>query len=91
MTDLAISDFTAGEHYQVVVGGAEVTLRLERVDPLPGAVREAGGFRLEFLGPAEPMLTQATYALRGAGDSRDIFIVPIGRDPAGIRYEAIFN
>ena len=91
MTDLTVSDFAAGEHYRTAVNGAEVTLRLERVDPLPNAVREAGGFRLEFLGPAEPMLTQATYSLRGDHEPREIFIVPISRDSAGIRYEAIFN
>ena len=91
MPDLTLSDFAAGEQYRTVVEGIEVSLRLERVDPLPGAVREAGGFRLEFLGPAEPFLTQATYSLRGDGESRDIFIVPIGRDSAGVRYEAIFN
>jgi len=50
-------------------------------------------FRSGLLGPEKNMyLTQGTYKL-GQEDlgSLDIFLVPIGPDKAGMRYEAIFN
>ena len=48
-------------------------------------------FSLVFLGPGEPLLPQATYALRHAVlGVLEIFLVPIARDADGVRYEAIF-
>ena len=91
MTDLTVSDFTAGEDYRVSSDGEEVVLRLDQVQALPRAVREAGGFRLEFVGPLAPYLPQATYGLVRDGARRDIFLVPVAREADGIRYEAIFN
>lgn len=91
MTDLKVSDFAAGEDYGVETAEGEVVLRLDQVQALPQAVREAGGFRLEFVGPLAPFLPQATYPLTRDGERRDIFLVPVARDAAGIRYEAIFN
>ena len=91
MSHLTIADFAAGEDYRVDAADGLV-LRLERVQPLPQAARDGGGFRLEFVGPEAPLLAQATYALRRGGEEvREIFLVPIARDAAGIRYEAIFN
>ena len=53
--------------------------------------RGEDAFGLRFRGPAEPLLEQATYRLeREDGDALEIFIVPIGRDEAGVVYEAIF-
>lgn len=49
-------------------------------------------FSLLFLGPGEPLLPQATYALRHAGlGVLEIFLVPIARAADGVRYEAIFT
>jgi hypothetical protein len=49
-------------------------------------------FRLEFTGPAEPQLPQAIYRLEHATlGALEIFIVPVGRDAASTRYEAIFT
>jgi hypothetical protein len=91
MGDLAVSDFSEGQDYDVAVGGDIVKLVLAQVQPLAQAMRAAGGFRLEFLGPADPILPQAIYVFEGHGEPKEIFIVPIARDTDGTRYEAIFN
>jgi hypothetical protein len=54
-------------------------------------MREGGAFRLEWRGPAEPVLDQAIYRFRRGEQSFDMFIVPVGRDAQGTLYEAIFN
>ena len=91
MPDLRVSDFAPGQEYGVAAGGQGVTLRVDKVQELPQAVREAGGFRLELIGPEAPMLPQATYALERDGEIREIFLVPVARSGTGTRYEAIFN
>lgn len=49
-------------------------------------------FSLIFRGPAQPLLPQRIYRFDfGEAGSSDIFIVPIGSDAAGMRYEAVFN
>ena len=49
-------------------------------------------FSLIFRGPAQPPLPQRIYRFDfGEVGSSDIFIVPIGADAAGMRYEAVFN
>lgn len=50
-------------------------------------------FSLQFLGPAEPYLPQATYAMSNdaIGGPHSIFIVPVSRDAQGYRYEAVFT
>ena len=58
--------------------------------PHPSAVRAP--FSLVFEGPAQPLLPQATYGLAHPTlGPLDIFLVPVARSPAGIRYEAVFN
>jgi hypothetical protein len=61
--------------------------------------RRAGGnggrrepFSLIFTGPRDVALSQGIHPLRHAElGSLDIFLVPIGIDAAGRRYEAIFT
>jgi len=49
-------------------------------------------FSLTFLGPAQPPLPQRIYTFDfGELGCSDIFIVPIGPDATGMRYEAVFN
>ena len=49
-------------------------------------------FSLIFRGPAGPLLPQRIYTFDfGELGCSDIFIVPIGPDAAGMRYEAVFN
>ncbi len=58
----------------------------------PGAIRAP--FSLLFEGPAQPLLPQAIYGLAHAtlgAAPLDIFLVPVARSAAGMRYEAVFN
>jgi uncharacterized protein DUF6916 len=49
-------------------------------------------FSLIFRGPRAPVLSQRTYALEHPHmGAMDLFIVPIGPDRDGMRYEAIFT
>jgi Domain of unknown function (DUF6916) len=49
-------------------------------------------FSVVFLGPREPVLPQRIYRLEHDElGTLDLFLVPIARDAAGVRYEAVFN
>ncbi len=49
-------------------------------------------FSAVFRGPAEPQLAQGIYTLDNETLGRlEIFLVPIGPDDEGMRYEAVFN
>lgn len=90
---LALDHFTGavGAAFSVAAGDGQFELTLDSASELPEPGPATGSFRLEFRGPVQPVLPQATYAFRRAADSFDIFIVPIGQDAAGTRYEAIFT
>lgn len=93
MAGPSLADFAGhvGETYEVTGDdGAVVPLRLDSATALPASFREEGGFRLEWVGPGDPLLPQATYAFGRGGESVYIFIVPFARDSGGCRYEAIF-
>lgn len=92
MRDLTLADFVPrlGTGFPISAGGESLVLKLQSAQELPSLGRRGGSFRLEFLGPLQPMLPQATYAFKMDDDSVEIFIVPIGQDPRGTRYEAIF-
>lgn len=93
---------SVGSAYELDLGehGA-LTLTLLSVvgfgDPPAGGEGPAGSVRLqpfsmEFRGPHEPQLGQATYGLVHAElGSLAVFLVPIARDPEGMRYQAIFG
>jgi hypothetical protein len=90
MTVLGPSDFATGAVYTVSAGERDLSLALDRVQPLSDSGREGGSFRLEFVGPGEPVLPQATYRFSNGEMEHDIFIVPVARDEGGVRYEAVF-
>jgi hypothetical protein len=49
-------------------------------------------FSVVFLGPPDPLLPQRIYRFEHEQlGFFEIFIVPVGRDQAGARYEAIFT
>jgi len=94
MAGLRLEDFAhlIGETWDIDAGdGRSVPLRLDVAEALPRAVRPEGGFRLEWVGPAEPLLPQANYRFTRDGGACEMFIVPVAREAAGLRYEAIFN
>lgn len=97
LEDLAYSDFfeRVGEEFRVAAGEAVVTLVLSEVTDLarrenPGPRRQP--FSLVFRGPLRPLLAQRIWPLEHPALGRlEIFLVPIGPDATGMRYEAIFN
>lgn len=87
-----------GQPFEVgVPGAAPVAIRLAdaRESPEPGGRGPDGQprkqFSVIFRGPRDPVLPQATYAVRHdeLGDL-DLFLVPVGRDDDGTTYEAAF-
>ena len=67
----------------VDLGGHSVT-----ASPRPG---ERSPFSIVFRGPAEPMLAQRTHRIEHERlGAFELFLVPIGRDSSGMRYEAVF-
>lgn len=68
-----------------------VTLALIAVSGHPGPAGAIESYALLFRGPAQPVLEQRIHRLVHEGDELAIFLVPVGRDDRGIKYEAIFN
>ncbi len=89
---LSYADFSGrvGEDCVVEVGEHRVPLILERAEEVAGSQRESGGFRLEFVGPAEQMLAQGIFPFLFGDERFELFIVPLGHDRRGARYEAVF-
>lgn len=93
MRELALDEFTTreGESFALVMGDRTIPFNLAAVRTLPDSGRAGGAFILDWKGPYEPVLPQDIYTLRHGDDEFEMFIVPIGRDRAGTRYEAVFN
>ena len=95
--------FTAEEFRQHL--GSKFGVRLDTPRPVeleligvkdynPQANESAGmeRFSLFFQGPDDIMLNQGTFTLdHPAMGELMLFIVPIGREPQGFRYEVVFN
>jgi hypothetical protein len=93
MRDLAWDDFrdSVGAAYSVETPAGPLPFRLDVAAPLADSGRTGGAFRLELVGPVEPILPQAIYPFSGGGaEPFEIFMVPVARDDEGTRYEAIF-
>jgi hypothetical protein len=77
--------------------GSRLELTLVVVEALPSHPRgndrpKRKPFSLVFRGPFTPLLRQQIYALEQETLGEiSIFLVPIGPDEAGQRYEAVFN
>lgn len=71
-----------------------VDLTLVEAAPGPWQPPEGGktAFRLEFSGPPQPLLAQATYRMQHAQlGALHIFIVPIAQDESSATYEAVMS
>lgn len=94
---LTFGDFSGrvGEEFRLEGPSGAVPLTLVEVVNLAG--RENAGprrspFSLIFRGPAAPLVPQRTWPITHETLGRlEIFLVPIGPDASGMRYEAIFN
>jgi Domain of unknown function (DUF6916) len=88
-----LEDFSGGlgKTWEVEREEGAVPLRLGRAQALPRAMREEGGFRLEWTGPADRPLEQATYRFSRDGAVCEMFIVPVARNGDALVYEAIFS
>ncbi|HLL31454.1 MAG TPA: hypothetical protein VK403_10695 [Allosphingosinicella sp.] len=93
MRELRLDEFRGreGESFELLLGEETVPFTLTRVQALRDSGREAGAFTLDWRGPSEPVLPQAIYTLRQGEDRFEMFIVPLGQDRDGARYEAVFN
>lgn len=82
-----------GETFRLAAGGPDAGLVLIDATELaapPGPGRAP--FSIVFRGPPGAVLPQATYGLRhGALGAFELFLVPIGADAEGVRYEAVFT
>ena len=81
------------EPFQMRTKDSAIDVTLIAVDLLarqPSAKRQP--FSLVFRGPMAPVWPQSIYRLTrdGLGDL-DVFLVPIGPDEIGLRYEAVFT
>lgn len=90
--DMQFNHFSGrvGESFDVTAQGNRLSLTLDAAQDLPGSPRPGGAFRLEFLGPSDPVLGQGIFPFEIDEDRFEIFVVPIGRDMNGTRYEAVF-
>ena len=77
-----------GVHGTVEIELVEVECR-DNVAPEAASRRR---FSILFLGAPEPLLAQGIYRLRHAHlGVMELFLVPVGPDPKGMRYEAVFT
>ncbi len=95
--ELKIGDFfeRVGEGFRVPLADGAIEITLVEVTNLARADHAGprrAPFSLTFRGPLRPALVQRTWPLEHAALGRlEVFLVPIGPDPSGMRYEAIFN
>lgn len=97
---LTYDDFAGreGEPFAASVGGQTV-VPLVLVEATEGALPGGSGpegqqrrqFDLVFRGPAAPVHPQGTYLVTHADIGElELFLVPLGQDPDGVRYQAAF-
>lgn len=98
LESLTVSDFEPrlGQHFSIGTGGdgADLDAELVEVTPVGEAARPGGRrpFSLVFRGPPGGALPQRIYRVDHPElGPLDIFLVPIGADGDGVRYEAVFT
>jgi hypothetical protein len=83
-----------GSRFELEVApGEAVAFELVAADALaPSAATPRTPFVLTFRSGEPTVRPQRIYALTHPAMGRlEIFLVPVGRDPAGVRYEAVFS
>jgi hypothetical protein len=94
LSTLTADDFS--KHLNTVFtfhdGDREWPLTLLSVSTLPGRAGKRQPFSLVFIGVPGVVFSQRIYTLDHASLGRlPIFLVPIGADTGGTRYEAVFS
>jgi hypothetical protein len=83
------------ETFDILVGDAREPVTLVEATLLPQydyRGKERDSFSLVFHSSSQTVVPQAMYTIENASMGRtELFLVPIGRDPEGISYQAIFN
>ncbi len=97
LAEMTLGDFSAriGEAFRIALPDGPIELTLVEAEGI-GRKDHAGPrrapFSLVFRGPMKPALVQRTWPLEHvAFGVLDVFLVPIGPDASGMRYEAVFN
>lgn len=95
MPDVLTIDMFEGElntKFRMHYGDSQsAELQLISVNDVGSSERQKQ-FSLVFLAPYEAPISQAIYRVdHDKLGNLDLFLVPIGRDADGVRYEAIFN
>ena len=84
-----------GEPFRIHGGGSSpVDVVLVEVSEAAAPWREGrrAPFAIVFRGPLAPVLPQRIYTMDNADlGSFDLFLVPLGPDEQGMRYEAVFS
>ena len=91
---MELQEFARAAHqeFELSLGESAMTLTLVEVAPLPhgGGMRQP--FSLVFRATSPIVLPQKLYPLSNATIGKlSAFLVPIGRDGAGVLYQAVFN
>jgi hypothetical protein len=84
-----------GEAFDMDMGGATTPLTLVQVQPLTlhvGGPQRRAPFSLIFRSQSQIVFPQKTYRLTNATvGAIEVFLVPVGREAAGVVYQAVFN
>jgi hypothetical protein len=83
------------ETFRLSLGSESLDLKLTECNPIDSPSGKSQGrepFSLTFRGPKSPILVQRIYRIENEQlGVLEIFLVPIGPDGEGQRYEAVFN
>jgi hypothetical protein len=97
LQDLTHTQFAGclNERFRIHADTASFDVELIQAEALgphhDGSARRES-FSLVFRGPLQPVLPQRIYRLEHEGlGTLEIFLVPVGPDKDGMRYEAVFN
>lgn len=94
---LSSADFSPHLNQTFRLHAGELTLEIELISVeergaaySPNAQRKP--FSIIFRGPLEPILPQMIYKIEHSEmGALDLFVVPIGPDERGMRYQAVFS